>query len=53
MGSFGKLTAKARLVTQPEVFAWATGLGTTSALALQTFGYFKGLITRNGAALGI
>ena len=52
MNRSGLLTATARLIAQGEAIAATTAAGTPTALGLQRFGHFNGVVKRNGTALG-
>ena len=52
MSRSGLLTATARLIAQGEAIAATTAAGTPTALGLQRFGHFNGVVKRNGTALG-
>ena len=52
MSRSGLLTATARLIAQGESVATASAAGTPTAVALQRFGHFNGVVKRNGTALG-
>lgn len=49
MGRVGLLTATASIVTQWEIIATSTAVGTPNNIALKGFGHFYGTSTRNGA----
>lgn len=52
MNRSGLLTATARLIAEGEAIAATTAAGTPTALGLQRFGHFNGVVKRNGTALG-
>ena len=52
MNRSGMLIATARLFAQGEAIATTTAAGTPTALGLQRFGHFNGVVQRNGTALG-
>ena len=52
MSRSGLLTGTARLIAQGEAIAATTAAGTPTALGLQRFGHFNGVVKRNGTSLG-